>query len=293
MFSLRAREKFRQRGSGPAAFFGFFAWSWQESLGELRAHRNLARALVRFGALCAVFLPALLVPVYLPGLPGAWWICAAVTALGVALATLWCLLYTGLLRPPESAAPVSRFGIANYLTLLRFYLIAPLVVLLSQGRFRPALAVYLLAGLTDVIDGMVARRRSEQTEFGIVMDPLADVFSTAAVFATLFAMDIVPGWLFALLMVRYGMLIAGSLAFFLFVGPLRFRATIPGKVVGVLQAAGVTAIVVALVAGEDAPGRLGTWLFPFLGLCFASIVVSQAVIAVKQARGLRTLSDGK
>lgn len=280
MFSLRAREKLRSEGWGARAFCRFVVDGWRESLENIHAYGELAREMRIFAvAFTAVILPCLLA-FYLPD-PGIdYFVCLAATSAGVWLCTAGSLLSLGLMRRPDGVRAAS-VGPANYLTLIRFYLIAPMVVLLCQGRLWPSLAVFAVIGLSDIADGVVARRRGEQTEFGVVMDPLADVFSTAAVFAALYALDVVPGWLFALLMARYGMLIVGSLVLFLLVGPIQFRATIPGKVVGVLQAVGITVIVVGIAAGPETLNRIGVWLFPFLGICFASIVVSQAIIAVR------------
>jgi cardiolipin synthase len=295
MFSLRARSKLLERGWSPRALLAFFADSGAERREQMRERAAEVRRMTLFGAVSAVALVAGLALVYLPR-PGAGYAaCALLSLAGVWLLTLWCRRYAGLLHAPDGGPPAA-IGLANYLTLIRFYLIVPVVVLLAQDRLRTGLALYLALGLSDVVDGIVARRRGERTEFGIVMDPLADVLSTAAVFAVLYVRGFVPWWLFALLMLRYLMLVVGSFIFFLLVGPIRFRSTIPGKVVGVLQTAGVTAIVVALMAGPEWLERLGGWLFPFLGLCFASIVVSQAVIGIRErarlAAGERAASNG-
>lgn len=281
MFSLRARRKLLDRGWSLTAFLAFFGDSREERREQVRERSGEARRMALFGVASAVALAAGLVMAYLPRPGVEYAACALLSVAGVWILTAWCRGYVGLLHAPDGGPPAA-IGLANYLTLIRFYLIVPVVVLVAQDRLRVGLALYLALGLTDVVDGIVARRRREQTEFGIVMDPLADVFSTAAVFAVLFARGFIPWWLFALLVARYLMLIVGSFVFFLLVGPIRFRSTIPGKVVGVLQTGGVTAIVVALMAGPGWLERLGGWLFPFLGLCFASIVVSQAVIGIRE-----------
>jgi cardiolipin synthase len=280
MFSLRARSRFVERGWSVASLWQFFRDSWSESLDDMGAHPRRVRAMWRFAvafSLCATALIFLL-----PAAGGrvalvAWTVSAAL------LVTAWASLYVRLLE----GAPPAGVGLPNYLTLLRFYLIAPVAFLLVDARYPAALAVYVALGATDVADGIVARRRGPVTSFGVVMDPLADVLSNAAVFAALTAAGVVPVWLLVILLVRYLMLIAGSFLFFLLVGPIEFRATLPGKIVGVLQAIGVSAIVVALALDPGVVAPMGRVLYPFLGLCFASIVVSQAVIGVRQRRRLR------
>jgi len=282
MFSLRARSGFVERGWSVRSLALFFRDSWLDSVRAVHEHPWHVRALWRFAFFFSILALVLLWRV--PGAGGrlelALW-----TVLPALLITGWASLYVNLVRAPDGS-PVAGVGLPNYLTLLRLYLIGPVAVLLLQGRFTAALIVYAVLGLTDVVDGIVARVRGPVTAFGVVMDPLADVVSTAVVFGVLTAIGVVPMWLFALLLVRYVMLIAGSLIFFLAVGPIEFRATLPGKIVGVLQALSASALVVALAVDPGAIPPMGRVLYPFLGLCFASIVVSQAVIGLRQRRRL-------
>jgi len=198
------------------------------------------------------------------------------------------LMYVGLIRDSESRI-CGAVGIANHLTAARFYLIVPVVVLFGHGLYSAALVLYILLSLTDIVDGVVARRRNEQTEFGVVMDPLADVFSTAAVFAAFLAKGFIPGWLFAFLMIRYGMLIVGSFVLFLATGPIRFRSTIPGKIVGILQGLGIIIIACCLWRGIEWEQGIAPVLFIVLGLVFASIVVSQSVLGYRHLKRFKEL----
>jgi phosphatidylglycerophosphate synthase len=109
------------------------------------------------------------------------------------------------------------------------------------------------------------------------MDPLADVVSTFAVFSVFVVDNLVPLWLYLVLAARYAMLLAGSLAMFAAVGPLAYRATVPGKVVGVIQALGAGVVIWGAREGGLEP-RASRWVFAILGLGFASVVVSQGVI---------------
>ena len=167
---------------------------------------------------------------------------------------------------------------------MRLLLVAPIAVLLWQERFALALAVYIVCAGTDVLDGIVARRRGEQTEFGVIMDPLADILSTAVVFAVLLAMQLVPLWVFAILMVRYCSLLIGSIVIFFATGPIRFKATPVGKIVGVLQAVGIM-VIIALAASEaDWTATWGRFIYPVLAVLFGSVIVSQLIIGYRLIR---------
>jgi phosphatidylglycerophosphate synthase len=113
------------------------------------------------------------------------------------------------------------------------------------------------------------------------MDPLADIASTAGVFGALFANGLVPLWVFAILLVRYGSLFVGSFILFLNYGPIRFRATPVGKIAGVVQA--VIAIVILACAALRLPweGMMGDMLLALLGVVFSSVIVSQVVIGIR------------
>ncbi len=286
MFSTSARNRYIERGRGPAALLGFFADSLRESVAAARVRRDLVRALARTAAWTSLAVVLALLPVYPRPGSGGYLVLAGATLVASAVLTGWSALFSGLFEDLDGR-PVSAPGPANHLTLVRFCLIAPVVVLLVQGRNIAALAVYAVLALTDVVDGIVARRRGPRTRWGVVMDPLADVFSTAAVFFALYARGFVPGWLVGLLALRYAMLILGSVILFLAVGPFEFRATLPGKVVGVLQALGAGVLVVVGAARPCALASVGEGLYPFLGLCFATVVVSQATIGLRWIRTRR------
>jgi cardiolipin synthase len=198
-----------------------------------------------------------------------------------------CALLTWLVhRWRDEPGTRLRLCVADQLTVLRLVLTAPTAWLLLQHRYPAAAAVYVVLIATDVADGIVARRRRETSAFGVFMDPLADILSTFAVF-TVFVIDgLVPWWLYALLLFRYLMLGAGSLALARVAGPVEFHATLPGKIVGAAQAAGALWIMRAAWRGREETIRDGP-LFAFLGLAFASIVVSQAVIGYRHVRRAR------
>ena len=75
----------------------------------------------------------------------------------------------------ETQDPGKRiWTVPNVLTMLRMALIPVYWVLMAQGRMIPALCVYVAASLTDLLDGYIARKYHQITDFGKLMDPLAD-----------------------------------------------------------------------------------------------------------------------
>lgn len=205
------------------------------------------------------------------------------TLVGGVATALVAVSMSPLFRRAEANERLASLGLPNLLTLARGVLIAPTVVLLADQRYPEALVCYIVLFATDVADGIVARRRHLASEFGVVADPLADVASTFAVFTVFWRQGLCPSWLYALLCARYAMLFAGSVGLFLATGPFRFNATVPGKIVGVVQAACASLVIAgAMAGGLDA--RTEGVLFAFLGIGFASIVISQAVIGWRLIR---------
>lgn len=93
-----------------------------------------------------------------------------------------------------------KFNIPNKLTLLRIALIPVFVVamvLIDKASFIKyiALSVYIVASLTDYLDGYLARKNKIVTNFGKLMDPLADKMLVAAGFIMIVGSGIIPAWI--------------------------------------------------------------------------------------------------
>jgi cardiolipin synthase (CMP-forming) len=97
-------------------------------------------------------------------------------------------------------------GLANQVTLARAYLAAPALVYgLVPGGLLPLAALVTLAGLTDVVDGSVARRLEQPTRLGGGLDPVVDGIFFGALALGLAAGQAYPAWLAVMVIVRYGL----------------------------------------------------------------------------------------
>jgi cardiolipin synthase len=101
--------------------------------------------------------------------------------------------------------------IANALTLLRLCLIPLIVVLIHEGRFDAAFLMFATAGITDALDGYLARRLDQRTEIGAYLDALADKSLIAASMIALAYVHLVPFWLVVLVIFR-DLMIMGAVA---------------------------------------------------------------------------------
>ena len=91
---------------------------------------------------------------------------------------------------------------ANKLTMIRVVLIPVFIVLLYLGRTIPALAVFIVASVTDFVDGYVARKYHLVTDFGKFMDPLADKCLVTAAMLWFVEVGQMPAWALLLVIVR-------------------------------------------------------------------------------------------
>ena len=202
----------------------------------------------------------------------------------VAAFAVFALANLHLFHRPDGRE-VCRFELANSLTAVRIFLVSPVLILLARGYMVQGAVLWLVAELTDIADGFVARRFAQETEFGVMVDPVGDIMATIAVFTWLFLSGRVPSWLYALLVARYVQFFAG-LAILAFMGRLpRLRATIAGKVAGVVQGTIIMFLLLRAALGDTV--RLSSHdniLFPILGAAFLSVIVSQTAIGLKAVR---------
>jgi len=83
------------------------------------------------------------------------------------------------------------------------------------------------------------------------------------------------------LIARYASLLVGAAVLHFAIGPLKFKATPAGKIVGVLQAAAGILIIMLSQTHEGWCDEFGRVLYPFLGIIFGSVIVSQLIIGVR------------
>ncbi len=101
-------------------------------------------------------------------------------------------------------------NIPNSLTILRIILIPCYIGLLIYGRFDEALIVLLVAGITDALDGAIARMKNQYTRLGAVLDPLADKLLLTSGFITLSMIHLIPSWVTILVVSRDVILMLGT-----------------------------------------------------------------------------------
>jgi cardiolipin synthase len=179
------------------------------------------------------------------------------TALGMLPTFILVTVHLDLLRD-QGAFRLSAINLPIALTLLRLTLIPAVALFVVQHHYRLALAVFLVASLSDVLDGWLARRWKQVTALGVVLDPIVDIVFNLSIFASLARAGLLPVWVLGVTVLRYGILLAGGIGLTMLVGPVRIRPTFFGRLTGVVM----TALMTLLVVLQVLEGRVAETLAP-------------------------------
>jgi cardiolipin synthase len=160
----------------------------------------------------------------------------------------------------------------NLITALRFLLIPVLVLLLLEERYGAAFAVFIVSALSDLADGLIARRWNLRTRLGAIADPLADKLTMLAVTLTLASQALIPVWLAAAIVVRDLVIMGGAIAFHFVVGRLEMAPSWLSKFNTVLE----FSVLSALLADAARVIEVTALLPPLFVLVIATILGSGA-----------------
>ncbi len=172
----------------------------------------------------------------------------------------------------RNAPPVASsdaMNIPNSLTILRILLIPVYVGFLVYERYDHALLVLLLAGLTDGLDGTIARVANQRTRLGAFLDPLADKLLLTSGFVTLAVMHLIPSWIAIVVVSRDLILMAGTVLAQLTDSRVDISPTILGKGTTLFQLAYII-LAVFLVSRQMDLGVLRPLLYAMVALTLTS-----------------------
>lgn len=181
--------------------------------------------------------------------------------------------------PPASAdVEAGLFTLPNVLTLGRLFAVPAAVWLMLQHRLDIAFMVFVGAGISDAVDGWLARVRNARSALGALLDPIADKALLVSVYVTLAAIGVLPDWL-AILVVFRDLLIVGGVIFLWVLGvPARIKPLLASKANTFAQIA-LAALALFLAGfGLQAPLLLDVtiWLVAFTTFASGAAYVVQA-----------------
>lgn len=106
----------------------------------------------------------------------------------------------------------------NIISFLRILLVIPVVWALLQGYFGYGLLLFAVAGISDGLDGFLAKRYGWQSHLGSILDPIADKLLLVACFLTLGYLQLLPYWLVGLVILRDLVIVFGAIAYVVIIG---------------------------------------------------------------------------
>ena len=130
-------------------------------------------------------------------------------------------------------------NIPNLLTLLRIILVPVIVIFLIQDEYVKALITFTAAGLTDALDGTLARLLNKQTALGAFLDPLADKVLLSTSFIALAIFHLIPGWLTVIVISRDLIILIGILTLTMMSVSYEIKPVFVSKITTALQIATV------------------------------------------------------
>ncbi len=151
--------------------------------------------------------------------------------------------------PPTGPTPM--YNLPNALSLLRILLVPVLVVVLLtefQDKEWYGLGLFLLAALTDFLDGFIARRQQQITRLGKLLDPAADKILTAAAFISLVELGVAPSWMVTVIVARE--FAVSALRSFAASEGVIIAAGMSGKVKTTLQIIAISLLIIYNQLGE-------------------------------------------
>jgi cardiolipin synthase (CMP-forming) len=178
----------------------------------------------------------------------------------------------------------------NALTGLRMLLVAPLAWLILAGRYDVALLVAAVAGLSDALDGFLAKRFGWQSWLGGILDPIADKLMLTACFVCLGLIGAHPEWLTWLVVGRDVVIVAGAVAYHNLIGRISAQPTQFSKLTTCIQITYVLAQLVDLSTWLSLPRVALNGLLWITALC--TVASGAQYVAVWSAKALRAPGAG-
>lgn len=164
--------------------------------------------------------------------------------------------------PPSGPQEAGLFTLPNAITLARLCCVPASVWLILQHKLDIAFLIFVAAGISDGVDGWLARVRNARSRLGAIMDPIADKTLLVTTYVALAAVGVLPDWLAILVVFRDLLIVGGVLVLWVLGLPPRIRPLMISKANTVAQIA--LAAIALLLAGFalHAPVLLetGIWL---------------------------------
>jgi cardiolipin synthase (CMP-forming) len=175
-------------------------------------------------------------------------------------------------------------NLANLITLGRLLAVPLIVWLILSGEYGATFWLFGAAGVSDAIDGYVAKRFDQRSDLGALLDPIADKALIVSLFVTLGLAGHLPNWLVILVVFRDLLIIGGFLLATALTQPIAWRPLMVSKVNTTLQLVLAATLLAQLAFGFPDGGAISALIY----LVGATTVASGAAYIVRWGRGVAT-----
>ncbi len=167
---------------------------------------------------------------------------------------------------------MKRHDIPNVISITRILLVVPVVVALLGDHFGIAMVLFAIAGISDALDGFLAKQYHWESRLGSILDPLADKLLLVAGFATLTWLGFIPSWLLWLVLGRDIMIVTGGIAYHYLCGKFKLLPLWSSKINTFFQ------IVLVFVVIVEHYASLGIqyWIEMGVSMVVISVTISGA-----------------
>jgi cardiolipin synthase (CMP-forming) len=145
--------------------------------------------------------------------------------------------------------------IPNFITIGRLIIVPLVIMMIIQGSWDVAFGLFVVAGVSDAVDGFLARRFDMRSELGAYLDPMADKALLVSIYLTLAVVGIIPAWVAILVISRDIMIVSAVVLSWVLDNPVEMRPFLVSKVNTFAQIAFAAALLAAKAFGVT----LGTW----------------------------------
>jgi cardiolipin synthase len=173
----------------------------------------------------------------------------------------------------DFAAGAARLSIPNLITLARILLVPVVVWAIASNQMLFAFLLFAAAGVSDAVDGFLAKRFGMASELGAYLDPLADKVLIVSIYVSLGIVDALPRWLVILVVSRDLLIVGGVLFSWLLNKPVSVKPHMVSKVNTAAQLILVGLVLAALGFTFDAGWALTLTMAAVAVLTLASVAV--------------------
>ncbi len=125
---------------------------------------------------------------------------------------------------------MTKKDIPNIISVLRIFLVVPVVLFLLDEEYAYALFLFFVAGISDGLDGFLAKRYGWTSRLGSILDPIADKLLLVCCYVTLGWLGHIPVWLVVAVITRDAVIVLGAVAFYLLIGRYEMAPSWASKV---------------------------------------------------------------